>query len=229
MLKTKIPTLGVITMLFMVTLSTSLGSSFMISDHGPGMSPSSFVQKQCLANMNSSASCFTENLGQWPSEFYFRADMVFGSVWFTANGPYYMVGPENGTVHEVKIDFQDGRSIPTGQDRMLLLTSYYVGNESTWRTNVSSYAQIEYLDVWPGINVIYRFEGAALKYDVKVSANSGSEDISFAVSGATVKEIDSALVLDLGNGIALNDGHPNASYDDDGSSIPICYYVRGSV
>jgi hypothetical protein len=86
-------------------------------------------QLSSQADLNSSNARFSENLGQWPSELCFAAQTDLGEVWFTEQGPIYMVDSGDGASHEARVDFQNGRSVPIGLDKIPVHTSYFIGQD----------------------------------------------------------------------------------------------------
>ncbi len=227
MLKPKILILVMSALMFLLAVSAPFVSDRPIrTEHDTPLSISD--PNQGGVSFDYSTIHFTENLGQWPSEFYFRAETSFGGVWFTNRGPVCEISSDSEDMHVVEIAFQDAVSIPVGLDKAPFRTNFFIGKESEWRTEISSYAQIVYSEVWPGVDVSYHFDGSGLKYDVRLSANAAMDAVSFVVSGATVNHVDGALVLDLDSGISINDGVPTAEYDDDGTDIPVSYAVQGS-
>ena len=54
----------------------------------------------------------------------------------------------------------------TGLDELPGKSNYFIGSDPTkWRTNVPSYAKVEYEQVWPGVNLIYYGNQRQLEYD----------------------------------------------------------------
>jgi len=46
-------------------------------------------------------------------------------------------------------------------------SNYFIGNDpSEWQTNVPSYSQILYKNIYPGIDLKYYSNGGSLKYDL---------------------------------------------------------------
>ena len=43
-----------------------------------------------------------------------------------------------------------------GLDRLPGISNYFIGNDpKKWRTNIPSYARLQYHDVYPGIDIVY--------------------------------------------------------------------------
>jgi hypothetical protein len=82
-------------------------------------------------------------------------------------------------------------------------SNYFIGNDpSKWRTNVPTYAKVEYRDVYPGINLVHYGSGGQLEHDFVVAPGADPQQIKFEVEGAERIEIDAAgdLVMQLAGG-----------------------------
>jgi hypothetical protein len=63
--------------------------------------------------------------------------------------------------------------------------NYFRGNDPRqWRTNVSTYAKVEYRDVYPGINLDYYGQQGQLEYDFVVAAGADPSMIRLGFTGA---------------------------------------------
>ncbi len=72
--------------------------------------------------------------------------------------------------------------------------SYFIGpSPSEWLTGVREFSQVVYSGLWPGVDLIYRKEGARLTCEVVERVNGSSAQVGFACAGA-----DS--VIEEGNG-----------------------------
>lgn len=70
--------------------------------------------------------------------------------------------------------------------------NYFIGNDpKKWRTNVSTYAKIEYRDVYPGTNLVYYGNQGKLEYDFVVAPGADPKAIKIAFEGAEKAELDS--------------------------------------
>src|SRR5437016_11123222 len=58
-------------------------------------------------------------------------------------------------------------------------SNYFLGNDPTkWRTNVSTYAKVEYREVYPGVNLVYYGNQRQLEHDFVVSPGRSEEHTS---------------------------------------------------
>jgi hypothetical protein len=79
--------------------------------------------------------------------------------------------------------------------------NYIVGNDpSQWRTNLPTFAKVEYKNVYRGIDVVYRSAGPRLEYDFIVAPGADSKAITLQFERADEASIDRAgdlVVADL--------------------------------
>jgi hypothetical protein len=70
---------------------------------------------------------------------------------------------------------------------------YYSGNDpARWRTNVPTYARVQYRDVYPGIDLVYYGNQGQVEYDFVVAPGADPSAIRLAFSGAASLEVDAA-------------------------------------
>ena len=62
--------------------------------------------------------------------------------------------------------------------------NYFTGNDpNKWRTNVPTYAKVQYQDVYPGIDLVYYGNQRQLEYDFIVKPGTDPETIKLAFDG----------------------------------------------
>jgi hypothetical protein len=90
-----------------------------------------------------------------------------------------------------------------GRDELPGKSHYYIGNDpKDWRTNVATYAKVEYEQVWPGINLVYYGNQRQLEYDFIVAPGADPNAIHFTFDGAAKVKLDAQgnLVLHVAGG-----------------------------
>ena len=97
------------------------------------------------------------------------------------------------------------KTTPTvvGENPQVTKANYFIGNDrSKWLTNVPTYGQVRYKNVYPGIDLVYYGNQRQVEYDFDVSAGADPSKIQFAVQGADNLSLDSDgnLVLKKGTG-----------------------------
>ena len=73
----------------------------------------------------------------------------------------------------------------SGGDKLPGRINYYIGNDpKKWHTNVPTYAQVRYRNVYPGINLAYYGnQGGRLEYDFVVAPGAHPGAIALALEG----------------------------------------------
>jgi len=81
--------------------------------------------------------------------------------------------------------------------------NYFIGKDrSKWRTNVPTYAKVQYQNVYPGIDLVYYGNQQQLEYDFVVAPGADPRKIVLGFKGADKLEIDAQgeLVLHAAGG-----------------------------
>ena len=79
---------------------------------------------------------------------------------------------------------------PIGQNELASKSNYLIGAEDNWITNVPHYSRVEYANLYPGIDVIYRGNQERVESDVVVGPGADHKQIRFEVNGAEPLERD---------------------------------------
>ena len=90
-----------------------------------------------------------------------------------------------------------------GSDELPGKSNYFIGNNpKKWRTNVSTFARVNYRGVYPGVDVVYYGNQRQLENDFIVAAGTSPDVIALAFDGANKISVDEegSLVLGLKNG-----------------------------
>ena len=94
-----------------------------------------------------------------------------------------------------------------GRDALPGRSHYLIGNDATkWRTNITTYARVEYADIYPGINLSYYGAQRSLEYDFVVAPGADPLRIVLAFDGSNRVEIDRAgqLILHTPSGVVVS-------------------------
>jgi hypothetical protein len=94
----------------------------------------------------------------------------------------------------------------SAQDPLPGVANYFVGNDpSQWRTNIATFGQVVYSEVYPGINVVYYGTQHQLEYDFVVAPGANPNAIRLQFDGADSLSLDAAgnlLVHSCGGDLA---------------------------
>jgi len=91
--------------------------------------------------------------------------------------------------------------IPIGREGCSWNTNYLKGSgPDNWFTEVPNFYEVIYLDLWDGIDLVYRLKDGNPKYDLIVSPGADPGDIRFRIEGHESLSIDSHGDLVIGTG-----------------------------
>ncbi|MGD1100881.1 MAG: choice-of-anchor D domain-containing protein, partial [Terriglobia bacterium] len=114
-------------------------------------------------------------------------------------------GPESqpSQVMRMRLEGGNAKGRVVGLDELPGRSNYFIGNDpKKWRTNVPSYAQVKYKDIYPGVDLLYYGNQRQLEYDFVVAPGADPNQIKLSFAGADGMRVDAAsgdLVLKLGN------------------------------
>jgi hypothetical protein len=94
-----------------------------------------------------------------------------------------------------------GKTGATAANRLSGVVNYLVGDRSQWITGVSTFAEVRYPRILPGINLSFHGQGRQLEYDFGIAPGADPSAIRVAFDGAADVRVDGdgALVLRLGD------------------------------
>jgi len=120
----------------------------------------------------------------------------------------------------------------TGLDELHGKANYFIGNDpAQWRTNVPTYAKVQYRNVYPGIDLVYYGNQRQLEYDFIVAPGADPKKIVLGFKGADKLAIDAQgeLVLHAAGG-AIRQHKPVIYQEMDGvrTEIEGGYVLKGA-
>ncbi|HBF21237.1 MAG TPA: hypothetical protein DDW81_14140, partial [Cryomorphaceae bacterium] len=163
-----------------------------------------------------SHALFIKNDGQWSSDFNYRLRLNSGDVFFEDNGYTISLhnaddfhhhhdepGPKSKQEellkrHVVKVKFLYANPFPQiqGAAKRSFYHNYLLGNDpSQWRASVPVYQQLNYLDLYPGVNVRFRGKGGNLKYDFHLAPHADPRLLQMQYQGADMLSINKGHLL----------------------------------
>src|SRR5882762_8774828 len=95
------------------------------------------------------------------------------------------------------------KPVVNGREELRGKANYFIGKDrSKWRTNVPTYAKVQYQNVYPGIDLVYYGNQRQLEYDFVVAPGADPKKILLGFKGADKVEIDTQgdLVLHAAGG-----------------------------
>ena len=107
------------------------------------------------------------------------------------------------SVIQMKLVGANPAAAGTGLDQQASVSNYYLGNNSSqWHTNVPNFAQVQYQDVYNGVDLVYYGNQTQLEYDFRVAPGANPSSIQLSFTGTQGVSLDSAgnLVLHTAGG-----------------------------
>jgi len=105
----------------------------------------------------------------------------------------------------VRMKLKGANASPTVQGLEILpgRTSYFLGSDSSkWQTGVEQYNKVKFGQVYPGIDMVYRFDKGSVEYDFVVAPGANPGRILMGFEGAKDLQLDTRgnLVLRVDGG-----------------------------
>ncbi|TAE14312.1 MAG: hypothetical protein EAZ95_10055 [Bacteroidetes bacterium] len=174
---------------------------------------------------------FVENRNQWDKNVLFRADIPSGFAFLLDDGFHYglyegwggkpksadangAVSPHANTpkevkAHGVRVKFKNALKNVSQrikrEDEQVTRYNYFLGNdERKWASNVPSYSQVRYNNLYEGIDMKVFGQYKTMKYEFYVAPNANPDAIRLAYEGADyvrVREKDGFLEIGTSLGV----------------------------
>lgn len=120
---------------------------------------------------------------------------------------------------------------PEGLDPAGWKSNFLLGDDpGQWRTGVQNYRALIYEGLWDGIDLVYRMEGGALKYEFLVAPGADPAAIRVQVEGQQGMSVRGgrALDIDIGGGRSISDAGLDVFYSDNGADkLEASFELRG--
>ena len=105
------------------------------------------------------------------------------------------------------LEFPGSRSvIPQVENPTGSVTNYLIGNDpSEWKTGIQDYSVLSYDEVYPGIDLVYKFQDGVMKYEFVVSPYANPDLIRMRYSDAGSVEVKGESITVRRNGFSISD------------------------
>src|ERR671918_757834 len=171
---------------------------------------------------------FVPNAGQTDDLVRFSAQTVGAQFHFTETEAVFAfdkVTPDQDRGVALRLGFQ-GANPGTRIEGQGLLTgkvNYLIGNDpNEWHTNLPTYGQVVYRDLWPGVDMVFRGDASRLKYEFLVRPGARVQDIQLAYRGADRLSVNKAGQLLIGTSAGtLTDVRPLSYQAVGGKRVPV--------
>lgn len=194
---------------------------------------------------NSNAIRFTKNEGQWQEPFLYKANLGNGAMFIEKNAFTYNFynadafhfhdhnrndQSEKLKYHAFKMHFLNANDNPSISDKNSFnsYTNYYYGkNPTNWKSNVKSYQQIHYNNIYNNIDIALYSSNSNLKYDVIVNPGGKVKDVQFLYEGTDQLSIDSKGNLHVKTSVSeIIEQKPYAYQEINGKKIEVpCQFI----
>ncbi len=110
-----------------------------------------------------------------------------------------------------------------GEKPLQTKVNYFIGRDpKAWRTNVNTFAQVRYRNIYPGIDLVYYGNNGRVEYDFDLAPGADATKIQFAMNGADAVSVDATGNLVMTKGASeLRFQTPNLYQVINGSRRPV--------
>lgn len=149
------------------------------------------------ASAPANGAVFEANEGQWDARVRFAARSGKMALLVTDEG---MTMRFAGTPSAVSIALASGTSAPRGEDELGGKSNFFVGPESQWRTNVSTFSRVRSRGA--GVDVVWHGGETGLEYDLEIAAGVDARELALDVEGADAMTVadDGSLEIAVAGG-----------------------------
>ncbi len=194
---------------------------------------------------------FVENKGQWSGPFLYKSITGGGNVYLEQKGiTFQMEAADNsGKIHGVKenhlpapqilrfhtykVKFLNAQTAEVvGSKPQQHYYNYYLGNDkSKWKSGIHPYYNIDYKEIYKGIDLHIASENADMKYDFIVSPGADPQQIALQYEGTDGLSIESQNLIIKTSVGRLKELKPYAYQYIDGERVEVVckYKLNGNV
>lgn len=159
---------------------------------------------------------FEPNVGQTDPRVHFFARGGGYTLFLTATESVMVLGqhalkatidgaPQSSPAAVVRMRFAGAHAQPQleGVSPLPGISNYFIGNDpAQWHTDIVSFAQVRYHDLYPGVDLVYYGKGRDIEYDFVLQPGADPSAIRLKVTGADAATVNAngELVLTLPGG-----------------------------
>ncbi|HEV2906103.1 MAG TPA: hypothetical protein VGZ50_02140, partial [Actinomycetota bacterium] len=171
---------------------------------------------------------FVPNAGQTDALVRFSAQTVGAQFHFTETEAVFAfdkvtTDKDRGVALGLGFLGANPRTRIEGQGLLTGKVNYLIGNDpKEWHTNLPTYGQVVYRDLWPGVDMVFRGDASRLKYEFLVRPGARVADIQLAYRGADRLSLNKAGQLLIGTPAGtLTDVRPVSYQAVGGKRVPV--------
>jgi hypothetical protein len=191
-----------------------LAGTVTASGQQPEVAKTPIPNGQIIKNYNQVPLAFEENKGQTSGQVKFLSRGQGYTAFLTSGGMTLSLRPSPteslssssapaskspNTILQFHLIGANPHPQVSGERPLPGRVNYFVGKDpSKWQTNLCTYGQVRYRNVYPGIDLIYYGNHQQLEYDFAVAPGVNPNAIQFEIQGASQTSIDGQGNLVLG-------------------------------
>jgi Bacterial Ig-like domain (group 1)/Beta-propeller repeat len=171
---------------------------------------------------------FVPNEGQMDARVGLSAQAGGASFYFTHREAVFAFSKgssrqKNGAMLRLAFLGANPETRPEGRGLLAGKVNYLIGSDpDEWHTNLPTYRQVVYHDLWPGIDMVFRGDATRLKYEFVLRPGAKVEDIRLAYRGAERLSVGTGGQLLIGTAAGtLTDARPVSYQEVRGRRAPV--------
>ncbi len=147
---------------------------------------------------------FVKNVGQWQEQVHYftRADDL-DALFLDREVALTLRDESATTTFRLRpLQAAEGVKIETGNPRRTVVNDYRGADPAHWHTAIPTYDDLRYVDIYPGIDLLFRIDEQRLAYDLIIAPGADPAQIQLTLDGADTLAIadDGSLLATLPNG-----------------------------
>jgi hypothetical protein len=168
---------------------------------------------------------FVPNAGQLDRRVRYSAQVGGAGFFFTNREAVFSFARGKDKSLALRLGFVGANPdvVVTAQKPRAGRVNYLRGSDSAkWRTNVPTYGEVVYRDLWPGIDLVFRGAQGQLKYEFHVAPGASVDRVRLAYAGASGLSLDRSGNLRIRTSLGtINDSRPVSYQQLDGKQVPV--------
>ncbi|MCM3541330.1 DUF7948 domain-containing protein, partial [Priestia endophytica] len=203
-------------------------------------------QQELEETLSKMPAYFVQNVGQKENhQTYYYSEGTRYKAYFTSEEAIFTFfetsfqkekssfkSEEERKVKGVRLDFRflgaNSKVKPEGKQQHTGKINYLKGNAATaWQTNISTFQEVVYPALWPGIDLVFKNKKKNIKYEFIVQPGAKVEDIQFTYAGSEKLSIDEQGHLLIHTPLGtITDERPVSYQEKNGHQVPISSFFH---
>ena len=168
-------------------------------------------------------SLFVPNRGQTDAQVRYYTTGADSSVYFTdRKAVLSLTRGDRGAALHMRFDGANPEATLEAHRRTHARMSYLTGDRARSRSDLPTYREVVYRDLWPGIDAAFTINASGLKYEFRLAPGADASDIRLSYAGADAvslaKSGDLRVRTPLGT---VTDARPHSYQRIAGRMVPV--------